>query len=256
MRDLLLAIEAAKAAGEVIKKGYGNIQKTEDKEDGAKGIVTDVDKKSEEVILKILQKKSNYAIFTEETGNIKGKDGLWVIDPIDGTTNFSRGIPLFCVSIALMKQNKIELGVIYNPILNELYYAEKSKGAYLNEKRIYVSKKDSLKGSVIIINHGYEQTDKERAIEVTKNLYKDCSLRRFGATAYELCFVANGSTDGFMSSGDELYDYTAGLVLVEEAGGKVTDWKGNGWNNSNSFILASNGKAHDKLINKLSNLQE
>lgn len=253
--DLQLAITAAKAAGEIIKAGYGNIQTIEDKENGTKGIVTNVDKESEEAILKILQSKSNYAIFTEETGKIEGKDALWVIDPIDGTTNFSRNVPLFCVSIALIRENRIELGVIYNPILNELYSAGKDKGTYLNKKRIYVSKQESLKGSIAIINHGYALEDRKRAVEVIKIIYKDCSLKRLGSTAYELCLVAKGSADSFLSSGDELYDYAAGLIIIEEAGGKVSDWKGNTWDNTNSFILASNGKIHQELLQKLQNLQ-
>lgn len=253
--DLQLAIEAAKKAAEIIKSGYGKIKTIEDKEDGTKGIVTNLDKESEEAILKILRAKSNYAIFTEETGNIEGKDALWVIDPIDGTTNFSRNIPFFCISIALIRENKIELGVIYNPVLNELYYAEKGKGAYLNKKQIFVSKQGSLKGSVVIIDHGYDLKDREMSIEAIKRLYRNCSLRTFGTTAFELCFVAKGSTDAFMSSGDELYDYAAGLIIVEEAGGKVTDWKGDKWNNANSFILTSNGKIHEELIQKIKDIQ-
>lgn len=253
--DLQLAIKAAKAAGEVIKAEYGKVQTIEDKEDGAKGIVTNVDKESEEAILKILQSKSNYAIFSEETGNIEGSNELWVIDPIDGTTNFSRNVPLFCLSIGLIRKNKIELGVIYNPVLDELYFAEKGKGAFLNEKRIYISTQQTLKGSVMFINNGYALEDKEKYVEVSKRLIPYSSLRKFGSTAFELCYVAKGSADAFISSGDELYDYAAGLIIVEEAGGKVTDWKGKGWNNTNSFILASNGKIHQELLQKIQNLQ-
>ncbi|MDO8657229.1 MAG: inositol monophosphatase [Candidatus Levybacteria bacterium] len=268
--DLQLAIEAAKKAGEIIKAGYGNIQKIDNKDNGT--IVTNVDKESEKAIINILQKKSNYAIYSEEIGNIKGKDGLWVIDPIDGTTNFARGIPLFCVSIALMKTTgtdsgqarmtrehtrpEIELGVIYNPVLDDLYFSEKEKGTYLNKKRIYVSKQQNLQRSVVFINSGYSLEDKDRYAQVTKKLVPSCTIRKFGTTALELCFVAKGSADAFMSSGDELYDYAAGLIIVEEAGGKITDWKENEWDNSNSFILASNGKIHRELLQNLQNIQQ
>lgn len=251
--DLQLAITAAKAAGEIIKAGYGNIQKIDNKDNGT--IVTNVDKESEETIINILQKKSNYAIYSEEIGNIEGKNGLWVIDPLDGTTNFARGIPLFCVSIALMKGNNIELGVIYNPTLDELFFAEKGKGCFLNNKKNYVSNKSGINKSIIIANQGHIKEIRERYLKIVQRLYKVCYFRRFGTTALELCYIAKGGADAFMCSGDELYDYAAGLIIVEEAGGKVTDWKGNTWDNTNSFILATNRKIHDEIVVEIKDLQ-
>lgn len=253
--DLQLAITAAQKAGGIIREGYGNIQSITNKEEG-KGILTDVDQKSEGIIIKTLQEKSEYAILAEETGDIKGKgDAYWVIDPLDGTTNFSREIPFFCVSIALLKNNQVELGVTLNPMTNECFYAEQGKGAYKNENPIRVSNRSFSKSPVIFISNGYAKEDKRIFAKATDRLSTLCSLRKLGSTALELCYVAQGSVEGFLSSGDELWDYAAGIVLIEEAGGKVTDWKGNKWDNSSSFILASNGLAHEDLLKYTRDLQ-
>lgn len=252
--DLELALEAAKAVDSVIKQGFEKVLTISVKE--GKGVVTEIDQKSEEIIVDILQDKSNYPILGEE-GGLRGEKGdiYWVIDPLDGTTNFTRKIPLCAVSIALIKNNQVEVGVIYNPLLNELYSAQKGSGSYFNDRLIKVSNTSSLKESVIFINNGYPEDDKKRSAEATNRLGLNVTVRKFGTSALELGYVAKGSMEAFLCSGDELWDYAAGILIVEEAGGKITDWKGSLWDNSNSFICASNNLIHDQIIKEIQNLQ-
>lgn len=253
-KDLELVMNAAREAGKIVKKGYGNIKEISDKGEG-KGIVTDVDKKSEEIIKNILN-SSGYSFLGEEEGRTdNNSEYCWVIDPIDGTTNFSRGIPLFAISIALIKNDELLIGVILNPITDECFYAEKGKGAFLNGKKISVSDKNILKGNEVLLEGGYSDRDKDIYATVTKIFSKESYTRRFGTTALEICYVANGSAEAFLSSGDSLWDFAAGLILVKEAGGKVTDWKGKDWSNKSSFICATNGLVHNEVIEQIKDLQ-
>ena len=252
--NLQLAIAAAKKAGEILRNGFGTMLHIEKKDEG-KGIVTNIDKASEAAIIKILQ-KSPYPILAEEGGLVGTKSNIyWVVDPLDGTNNFSRQVEFFAISIALIKDNQVKLGVIYNPIKNLCYFAEKANGAFCNDHKIHVSKVDNLSSTTLFINYGYAHEAKLLSDKVTIRLNKLCKIRKFGTTALELCYVAQGSYEAFMSPGDELWDYAAGIIIVEEAGGKVSDWQGNPWNNSNSFVLASNGLIHEELIKQISDLQ-
>lgn len=254
LEDLSLAISAAKKAASVISRSFLRIKRYSIKE--GKGFVTEVDTESEKAILEELQSHSTYSIYTEEAGKIQGDaKGEWIIDPLDGTTNFLCSIPLFAVSIALKKGNDIVLGVVVNPISGELFYAERGKGAFFNEKPIHVSDHVELKNSCIFPNHGYDAESTKNYVEVIKRLATNSYLRQFGSSALELCYVARGNVDGFICSGDELYDYAAGLVILEEAGGKVTDWNGGKWSSDNNFILASNAKMHEDLIVSLRGIQ-
>lgn len=252
--ELELALEAARKVENIIKHGFEKVLNISAKE--GKGVVTEVDQESERVIVDTIQNQSNYPILGEE-GGLRGEKGdtYWIIDPLDGTTNFTRKIPLCAVSIALIKDNKVEVGVVYNPLLNELYYAQKSKGAYYNDQAIKVSNITSVKESVIFINSGYAKEDKKRSAEVTNRLGVNASPRKFGTSALELGYVAKGSMEAFLCSGDELWDYAAGILIVKEAGGKITDWQGNEWDNSNSFICASNGLVHNEIIQSINSLQ-
>lgn len=155
----------------------------------------------------------------------------------------------------MIKNNRVEIGVVYNPLLNELYFAQKGKGSYYNNKVIEVSSISSLKESVIFINSGYAEDDRKRSVEVTSRLGINASPRKFGTSALELGYVAKGSMEAFLCSGDEIWDYAAGILIVEEAGGKITDWQGNEWNNSNSYICASNNLFHNKIIESIKDLQ-
>lgn len=251
--DLQLAITAAKEAGKIVQEGFGKILQIEKKADG-KGIVTDVDKKSEEIIIKVLQ-KSSYPILAEEGGLVgKKSNTYWVVDPLDGTSNFSQGLPFFGITIALLRNNQVEIGVTFNPITSDCFYTQRGKGAYQNGKPIKVS---SLSANLIFLSFGYTQEGRTRFVKAAEILLKNgYFIRKFGSSAIELCYLAKGTADAFICSGDELWDYAAGIILVEEAGGKVTDWKGNLWNNTNSFILATNGVIHEALLKQISDLQK
>lgn len=248
--DRMLALRAGEQASKIVMDGFGRIKKVREKE--GRGIVTEVDKRTERTITKILQQGSDYSILGEEEGLTKrSSERRWVIDPLDGTTNYARGLPLFAISIALMHENEVLLGLIACPAFGLTFVAEKEKGAYVNGKTIGVSETPELERSVVFVNHGYAQEDRGRFSRVVGTLSPIAPIRKLGTTALELCYVAQGHADAFLSSGDELWDYAAGILLVREAGGRVTDWKGQSWSKENSFVLASNGKIHEQLVEKL-----
>lgn len=250
--DLKLAIQAVQRAGEIVKEGFGKV--TDFKEKEGKGIVTETDQESEEVIIKTLQSGSDFPILAEESGQV-GEIGnsFWVVDPLDGTTNFSRGIPIFCVSIAMVKNKSVVLGATLNPLTGDIYYAEKGKGAFLNGESIRVSgRSDKL---LLVLNRGYSQEANLKYIKITEALSHMATLRRMGSAALELCWTAQGIAEGFMDFGDELWDYAVGVLLITEAGGKVTDWKGNDWTINSKYILATNGLIHNKIKDSIENLQ-
>lgn len=251
-KDLQLAIKATRKAAVIIKEGFGRI--TSFKVKPGKGIVTEIDHASEAAIIQILQQGSDYPILAEESGRIGASgDSFWVIDPLDGTRNFQRGIPIFCVSIALIKNNSVALGVTLNPVNGDIYFAEKGRGAYLNDKSLKVSKiTDSL---VLALNKGYSPEADIKFIKTVERLSPTSVLRRLGSTALELAFVAAGVLEGYISFGDELWDYAAGVLMIEEAGGKVTDWKGNEWDIENKYVLATSVIINDKIKALVSDLQ-
>lgn len=250
--ELKLAIRAGRKAGQIIVDGYGKVTNFRVKK--GKGIVTEIDHKSEVTIIQTLQAGSGYPILAEESGKTgEVKDTFWVIDPLDGTRNFSRGIPIFCVSITLIKNGSVALGVTLNPITGDVYSAVKGEGAYLNDRSLKVSRRSE--GQVLILNKGYSPEADSKFIKVVEKLSPVSILRRLGSSALELCFVAQGSVEGFISFGDELWDYAAGALLVSEAGGKVTDWKGQDWNIDSKYILATNSLIHDEIKGSIENLQ-
>lgn len=254
--DLELAIEAARRAGAVIAGQYESTRAFAVKPDG-KGLVTETDKAAERAIIDLLQANSPYAIISEESAPHEPPAGRsWIIDPLDGTSNFARQVPLFVVSIGLIEDQEAILGVIYNPITDECFYAEQGKGAYLNEQPLHVSETTDPEATVLFLNHGSHPIDKQRFARLSERLIGQYSIRALGATALELTYLARGCAEGFLCSGDELWDYAAGIVLVEEAGGKVSDWKGRHWDQHNAFLLASNGRLHQKLLQEVTDLQE
>lgn len=243
--ELKLAIEAAKKAEEIIKNGYGQKLEITVKEN-LRSIVTQIDKQSEKAIINILKSGSSYPILAEESGK-SGElgDTFWVIDPLDGTTNFSRGIPFFCVSIALVKNNQVVLGVTLNPLTGDLYFAEEGQGAYVNDKQVKVSQ--TIEGALVILNEGISEESGQKYIEVTKKLRPNFILRRLGSSCLELAYVASGITEGMVSFGDKPWDMAAGSILIKEAGGRVTDWQGSDWTIKSEYMLASNGLIHQKI---------
>ena len=246
-KELQTAIRAAYAAGEIILEGYTHKNKIDIKENQSQ--VTEVDKKSEEAIIKILEEESGYEILSEETRNEVSGSDYWAVDPLDGTTNFIRRIPIFSVSIALIIKGEPVVGVVFNPYTKELYTASKGSGAYCNDEKISVSDEES----VIFANSGYGE---EHRVKFSKIVYEGRKyyIRKLGSTAYELAIIAKGGGDGFAAWGDKLWDHAAGILLVRDAGGIVTDWNGNDWETDEDHVLASNQKIYSPLLVIVKNL--
>lgn len=254
-KDLDLAIRAAQAASTIIKEGFGKVQSVKEKE--GKGFVTEIDTAAEKAILGILQSGSTYSIYSEEAGKLSGStDGEWVIDPLDGTTDFMHGIPLFAVSIALKKENKIALGVVMHPMTGEIFYAERGAGAFCDGEPIHVSATPTLASAIVVPNRGYGDWSRDNYIELVRRLAASSVIRNLGTTALELAYLAAGKVDVFVCSGDELYDHAAGIVIVEEAGGRVTDWDGKEWDPSNVFVSATNAHLHDEVLDVIKGMQK
>jgi myo-inositol-1(or 4)-monophosphatase len=252
------AIKAARAAGALMRERLGKIKNVDYK--GAFNIVTDVDKGSERLILEILRAEfPDYSVLAEEGGAMDSSSNKrWYIDPLDGTTNYTHSYPFFCVSIGLEDAGKMVAGVVYNPIADEMFWAERGNGAWLNQSEIRVSSAGSLTTSLLATgfpNDTKKAADDNMARFVTLT---DLShgVRRDGAAALDLCFVACGRLDGFWETKLSPWDTAAGMVLVEEAGGKVTDLNGSPFDLSAGYILATNGLIHDEVISTLGTIKE
>jgi myo-inositol-1(or 4)-monophosphatase len=251
------AIEAASLAAEMLKKEYYNFSRNQVQMKSGHEIITKFDLKSEKIIIEKIKKNfSDHQILSEEKGdNKKDSDYLWVIDPIDGTTNFSIHNPLWSISIALFYKKELALGLVLAPILNELYIAEKGKGAFLNGKKIKTPKIN--KGKIInTFCHGSREKDIKKAIKYYKHQklnHLDC--RRLGSAAIELSYVAMGRVDSIVIPGAHSWDVAAGALIVKEAGGAVTDFSGKKWDIKSKDIIASNKDIHKNIIKTLRELK-
>ncbi len=246
-KELEVAIKAAKEAGEVLRERYSRREKIVIKKD--RSFLTETDKISESKILSIISESfPDHAINAEESGVIKKESSyLWLVDPLDGTTNFATKIPFFSVSIALAKDGKIQLGVVFDPTHKELFSVEAGKGASLNESQIKVSETNNLSDSMI----GYSRPSaaKGRFVETYPKVERSTRTPKIlGSTALHFCYVASGRLDAAITFDQKPWDITAGSLIVEEAGGKVTDLEGKNWNLGTKDIVASNGKIHDGLL--------
>ena len=174
----------------------------------------------------------------------------WIIDPIDGTINFANGIPICCVSIGVEENGEMLMGAVYNPFMNELFFAEKGKGATLNNQPIHVSQKDNLLASCLVTGFPYQYLDTENGpLQIFEKLIrKAIPVRRLGSAALDLCWTAAGRFDGFYEHKLQAWDSAAGFLIVQEAGGVVTDLKGEKYNPYQPGIIATNGKIHDQLL--------
>ena len=213
--NLNLMIKAAEKASKILIRDFGEVEKLQVSLKGPNNFVTNADRKVEEIIIQELEKsKKNFSILTEESGFIKNKDkdNYWIIDPIDGTTNFLNGVPHFCISIALLFEKEIIAGVIYDPIKDELFYAEKNGGSYLNNKSIRVSKKKSISDCLYGVNF-------------RKNIPESFIIRNTGSAALDLAYVSCGRFDGCLQKNVNLWDIAAGTVLIKEAGGVVDNFE-------------------------------
>ncbi|MBI1933785.1 MAG: inositol monophosphatase [Ignavibacteriales bacterium] len=247
-------ISVSKEAGEIIKNGFKSNISIEFKTD-ASNIVTNIDKASEKVITDFIKKEyPNHTIIAEETGlNEKNSEYKWIIDPLDGTTNFAHGLPIFSISIGVQKNEETIYGVIYDVMQDKVFSAEKGSGAFENNVKIKVSENSNLSESLLVTGFPYEVKNnyEEAIIHFTTFLKKSRAVRRLGSAAIDFCFVANGVFDGFWESKLNSWDVCAGLILVEEAGGKISNYSGNPVTVNSPNFLATNGKVHSQMIEVL-----
>lgn len=247
---LNLAIKAARAAGQYLLSAFKKPIQVSHK--SRYEIVTPVDKGAEKIIFNFIKKKyPDHQFFGEEGGKSRNKsDFLWIVDPLDGTANFVMKNPLFCTSISLLWHKQPLLSVIYIPYLKELFFALKGKGAFLNTKKIRVSKVNSLKESLIIFCHGHRRTEQQKIIKIYQTFkLKVGNLRQLGSAGLEFAWVASGRAEAFLMASSRPWDLVAGTLLVKEAKGRVTDFKGKDWNFKNiKGVVASNDQIHQNLL--------
>lgn len=248
IRDI---IEISHEAGELVREGFGENFGIEFKSNEA-NLVTDIDKASEKHIKEFIQKKyPSHSILAEEGGGTtKESEYLWVIDPIDGTTNFAHGLPIFSISIGVQKQDKTIAGVVYDVMQDITYSAESGGGAYTGSQRISVSSNDNLAHSVLATGFPYNISDNpENALEKFTALIKATrGIRRLGSAAIDFCYVAKGVFDGFWEVYLHPWDICAGKLIIEEAGGLVTGFNGEEIDIYSKRILATNGRIHNRMI--------
>lgn len=244
------AVDLAHDAGALLMKKFA--QSLEIHYKGDINLVTEADKMSENLIIDaIRQNFPDHGILSEESPAIlDGSSYRWIIDPLDGTTNYAHGYPVFCVSIALEKEGEIILGVIYDPTRQDTFVAERGKGAYLNGKRLAVSATPDLNRSLLATGFPYDiRQSKENNLNYFNVMAKEVqAIRRAGAAALDIAYVAAGRFDGFWELKLQPWDMAAGCLIVEEAGGEITDIMGSRWNMLSPNILVSNGRIHEPMI--------
>ena len=249
-------LEAVHAGAGELSRFFNQSFKVSTKE-GINNLVTEADHASEKAIIEVVKKNfPDHSILSEEVGAIaQDSNYKWIIDPIDGTVNFAHGIPLCCVSIAIEHNGDMILASVYNPNMNELYFAEKGKGATLNEKRIKVSEKNKVINACLVTGFPYTYLDAPNGpLQIFERfIRKGIPVRRLGSAAIDLCWVAAGRFDGFYEHKLEAWDSAAGYLIVEEAGGKVTDFKGEKFSVYQPHVLATNGIIHDEMIAVINN---
>lgn len=245
-----IAVLAAKEAGLVLKRNLGQKRKIGYK--GVVNLVTEMDLYAEKIITSYIKKHfPKHNILAEEEMNLEGDSSFrWIIDPLDGTTNYAHGYPIFCISIALQKGEKIILGVVYDPMRDELFLAEEGKGAKLNGQRIQVSSTPKLSQALLATGFPYDlrESDKNNFDHFRNFGLRVQAVRRAGSAALDLCYVAAGRFDGFWEMKLGPWDFAAGSLIVKEAGGKVTDFNGQPLSLFSPHVLASNGKIHKEMM--------
>jgi len=242
----------ATQTGAAIMKEYFDKPFTISNKEGINNLVTEVDHKSEDAIFAVIREQfPDHYLLSEEAGEFaKDSNYKWIIDPIDGTVNYANGIPICCVSIGLEKEGKMIMGAVFNPFSNEFFFAEAGQGATLNDKSIHVGNQSDLFKSCLVTGFPYTYLDLPNGpLEAfSKLIHKGVPVRRLGSAALDLCWVAAGRFDGFYEHKLNAWDSAAGFLIVEEAGGKVTDFQGNYYNPYQPGIVATNGKIHEQLL--------
>ena len=241
--NLNLMIKACEKASKIIIRDFGELENLQVSKKGPNDFVTKTDRRVEKILIEELSKsKKNYSFITEESGEIikKNKDCYWIIDPIDGTTNFLHGIPHFAISVALQIDSEIVIGLIYDPIKNEIFFAEKNNGSFLNNSRIRVSSRLNVDDCLFATNN-----------EGIDSIYPKLNLRNTGCAALYLAYIGCGRLDGFFHNKINLWDVAAGKIIIEEAGGKVNNIHNFKFNKIN--IRAGNSNIYEKMLKKLNN---
>ena len=239
--NLRIMIKAAEKASKILIRDFGEIEKLQVSIKGPADFVSSSDKKSEKTIIQeLLKSKKKYSFLTEESGKITSSDtnNIWIIDPIDGTTNYLHGIPHFAISIALKSNNEIIAGVVFDPIKNEIFYAEKNNGAYFNNQRIRVSKKKKVEHCLF-------------ATGGRKEVKNSLNVRKSGSAALDMAYVAAGRYDGYFQNNLHLWDIAAGIILIKEAGGKINKIDSSQINEIK--IAAASNIIYEKMLEKLDN---
>ena len=251
--------EAVRAGAAEIERYFNGSFRVSHKE-GVNNLVTEADHASEKAMMDVIRRQfPDHFILSEEAGEIvMDSTYKWIIDPIDGTINFAHGIPLNCVSVGVEYQGEMILGAVYNPHMNEFFLAEKGKGATLNDQAIAVSNESSAIRACLVTGFPYTYINMENGpLEVfDRFIRKGVPVRRLGSAAIDLCWVACGRFDGFYEHKLEAWDSAAGFLIVEEAGGKVTDFDGNRYSPYQHRIVASNGKIHAELLDVIHQRRE
>lgn len=244
-------IEIAKNAGEIIREGFGTNFNIEFKTNES-NLVTTIDKASEKLITEFIKKKyPTHGILAEEGGETKNSsEYVWVVDPLDGTTNFAHGLPIFSVSIGVQKNDKTIAGVVYDVMQDVMYSSELGSGSFAGQNKLSVSKNDKLSRSVLVTGFPYNISENpENALGKFSALtLASRGMRRLGSAAIDFCYVAKGVFDGFWEVSLHPWDMCAGKLIVEEAGGIVTDFRGNDTDIFTKKVLASNGFVHKEMI--------
>jgi len=253
-------LNAVEAGAEQLRQYFNNDDLKISNKEGINNWVTEADHAAEKAIIDVIKTAfPGHFILSEEAGEIVTDSNIkWIIDPIDGTINFASGIPLCCVSIGIEKNGEMILGAVYNPFINELFLAEKGKGASLNGKKISVSKKTELLHSCLVTGFPYSYLDMPHGpLEVfEKFVRKGVPVRRLGSAAIDLCWVAAGRFEGFFEHSLSPWDTAAGYLIVEEAGGRVTDMNGDKYSPYQKKLVATNGLIHDELIEIIHNRKQ
>ena len=254
--NINVMVKSCRKASKTLIRDFGEVENLQVSLKGPGDFVTNCDKKVEKILIdELLKARPSYSILSEEIGEINNDDSFkWIIDPIDGTSNFLHGIPHFAISIGLEHNKEIVCGIIYDPIKDEMFTAEKGNGSYLNNQRMRVSSRSKLK-DCIIFTGGPKRTAKDRELSLKE--YNNFSskvlvpIRKLGSGSLDMAYVAAGRCDGFWQRNLNYWDIAAGIVLVKEAGGFVTDFKGNNEYIENKTILVTNSKINEEMIDVL-----
>ena len=251
-------VKVCRKAAKILIRDFGEIENLQVSLKGPGNFVTASELKVEKILVEELQKaRPTYSILSEEVGQINNDESFkWIIDPIDGTSNFLHGIPHFAISIGLEHDKEIICGIIYDPIKDEIFTAEKGNGAYLNNKRMRVSARSKLKDCIICTGgHKRNSKDRELALEEYKKFSSKVfiPIRKFGSASLDMAYVAAGRCDGYWQRDLSYWDIAAGIILVKESGGFVTDFNGENRYIQNKTILVTNSKINKEMIEVLSN---